>query len=195
MPTNDSFSLTNGFAMQYGAVLGLWRVAACAAFVFSFAYPGLSSLYLLMAVASPVLACLLTMRFRRHVVPAGPFTFGQGFLHTLLMGLYACVWVALAVYVYLAYFDGGFFFDSYAVALRRPELVAELERSGLKEQLELATGGKGLEGLVDAMRAITPATYSAMVIYLNIIIAPLVSLIVALLCRQGAGQRRRDAGF
>ncbi len=185
MPANDSFSLTNGFAMQYGAALGAWSVATGAAFVGSMSLPALSSLYFLMCIFSPVLACLLTMRFRRHVAGAADaFGFGRGFVHTLLMGLYACIWLALAVYVYLAYFDGGAVFDAYEAMFTRPEVAAELERNGMKEQIDAITGGRGAVGLVDALRAISPANYAALVIYFNIIIAPFISLVVALVCKR-----------
>ena len=126
-----TFRQTNAFAMQYGAVMGVWGLVANACFVGSFSVPGLSMLFLLLTVSSPVLAVFLTRRFRGHVAPQGPFMFHQAFLHTLLMGVYAAIWVALGVYVYLAYFDHGFIFDAYLNSLTDPALQAEMERLGI----------------------------------------------------------------
>ena len=83
----------------------------------------------------------LTGRFRRSVAGAdGAFTFGRGFTHTLFMGFYASIWVAVGIFVYLRYFDNGAIFSDYAATLSRPELQQALQESGLLEQLNAASG-------------------------------------------------------
>ena len=126
-----TFRQTNAFAMQYGAVMGVWGLVANACFVGSFSMPGLSMLFLLLSVSSPVLAVFLTRRFRAHVAPQGPFLFHQAFLHTLLMGVYAAIWVAFGVYIYLAYFDHGYIFDAYLNSLNDPALQEQMQQLGV----------------------------------------------------------------
>ncbi len=188
-PLNGSFTQSNAFAMQNGAVLGIWNVLTGAAFVASLTVTAFSLPYTLMLIFSPVLACLFTMRYRRNIAaPTEEFSFGRGYIHALLLQLYACIWLALAVYVYLAYFDHGSVFNAYETLLTRPELLAELERNGMAEQIETMTDGKGITALADALRNIPPATYSAIIIYLNIIIAPVISIIIALICRRNGAR-------
>lgn len=184
-----TFRQTNAFAMQYGAVMGVWGLVANACFVGSFSVPGLSMLFLLLTVSSPVLAVFLTRRFRGHVAPQGPFMFHQAFLHTLLMGVYAAIWVALGVYVYLAYFDHGFIFDAYLNSLTDPALQAEMERLGMTEQIAMMTGGGTPTDFVKALQAIPPANYAAMTLYMNLLLAPLISLFVAMACRRSGYDR------
>ena len=184
MFTKVTFRQTNAFAMQYGAVMGGWGLAANACFVGSFSTPGLSMLFLLLSVSSPVLAIFLTRRFREHVAPQGTFMFHQAFLHTLLMGAYASIWVALGVYVYLAYFDHGYIFDAYLNSLSDPALQAEMEQIGMTEQIAMMTGGGTPQDFVKALRAIPPANYAAMSLYMSLLLAPLISLFVALACKR-----------
>lgn len=181
---NESFRQTNGFAMQYGVVLGLWYVLCSAIYVVSFVNQFFSSLYLFMFLLTPFLVGLLAVRFRSRVSVGEDFLFMRGFSFTLLMLLYACIWQALAVYVYMTYFDGGYIFDCFLASLQKPEVVAELERSGMMAQINEMTDGGGVEAFVDAIRMIPPATFTAVVIYLNFIIAPILSVLIALVVKK-----------
>ena len=181
---NESFRQTNGFAMQYGAILGLWYVLCGIVYVISLTNQLFSSLYFIMFLLTPFLVGLFAVRFRLRVSVGEDFLFGRGFSFTLLMLLYACVWLALAVYVYFAYIDGGYIFDSFLASLQKPEVIAELERSGMMAQMNEMTDGGGVEAFVDALRMIPPATFTAVVIYLNFIIAPILSTIVAFVVKK-----------
>ncbi len=175
---NNTFRYLNGYAMQYGLFLGVWYILVSAAYVGSFAMPILSSFCFFLFLSIPFLIALLTARFRSLV--EGEFSFNKGFSFAFLTSLYACVWQALAVYIYLAYIDNGFVFDSFQASLERPEVKEELERSGIMPQIMEITNGGGIESLVDGLRMITPATYTAVIIYFNFIIAPVLSAFVAL---------------
>jgi len=166
MEENGSFRQTNAFAMQYGLLLGAVSLAAFAAFIGSFAVPALSTLFLLLSLFVPVLAVLLTLRFREAVAgKTEPFSFWYGTGHTLLAVLYASVWLAVGVYVYFAWMDHGFFFNSYLEMLHRPEVQEALKANALLE-MQSEAGGAGPEELVEALRGIGPASYAAMAIYL-----------------------------
>ena len=136
----NAFQQTNAYAMQNGLWLGLWGWLSLVAFRYSFSSVLCSNLLMLMTLAGPVLGVVLTGRFRRSVAGAdGAFTFGRGFTHTLFMGFYASIWVAVGIFVYLNYFDNGAIFSDYAAALSRPELQQALQESGLLEQLNAAS--------------------------------------------------------
>ena len=171
--------------MQNGLWLGLWGWLSLVAFRYSFSSVLCSNLLMLMTLAGPVLGVVLTGRFRRSVAGAdGAFSFGRGFTHTLFMGFYASIWVAVGIFVYLRYFDNGAIFSDYAAALSRPELQQALQESGLLEQLNAASGEGGLEGLPDALRSVGPAGYAAASLYMAMFATPLIALFAGAVCRR-----------
>ena len=181
----NAFQQTNAYAMQNGLWLGLWGWLSLVAFRYSFSSVLCSNLPMLMTPAGPVLGVVLTGRFRRSVAGAdGAFTFGRGFTHTLFMGFYASIWVAVGIFVYLRYFDNGAIFSDYATALSRPELQQALQESGLLEQLNAASGEGGLEGLPDALRSVGPAGYAAASLYMAMFATPLIALFAGAVCRR-----------
>ena len=181
----NTFQQTNAYAMQNGLWLGLWGWLSLVAFRYSFSSVLCSNLLMLMTLAGPVLGVVLTGRFRRNVAGAdGAFTFGRGFTHTLFMGFYASIWVAVGIFVYLRYFDNGAIFSDYAAALSRPELQQALQESGLLEQLNAASGEGGLEGLPDALRSVGPAGYAAASLYMAMFATPLIALFAGAVCRR-----------
>ena len=181
----NTFQQTNAYAMQNGLWLGLWGWLSLVAFRYSFSSVLCSNLLMLMTLTGPVLGVVLTGRFRRSVAGAdGAFTFGRGFTHTLFMGFYASIWVAVGIFVYLRYFDNGAIFSDYAAALSRPELQQALQESGLLEQLNAASGEGGLEGLPDALRSVGPAGYAAASLYMAMFATPLIALFAGAVCRR-----------
>ena len=185
MRNNDNtFKQTNGFAMQYGVLLGFCGLAGLACFVGSFTNPILSFFHLLFTLGSPVLAGYFTMRFRNGVMqPELGFTFGRGFCFTFLMGMYATLWIALGVFVYLAYFDNGYIFDAYEKMLTQPEYVAQLRASGTWEMIQ-SIGG--VTKIVNNMRAVGAGNYATGIIYMSLMVAPLISAIIGFVCRKSA---------
>lgn len=179
---NNVFRQTNAFAMLYGLWLGLWGFLSLVFMVAAMVHPFLSFVNVLMFYGSPFFAAYLTVRFRRNVmVPESGFTFGRGFLFTFMMGIYASIWIAVGVYAYLAWFDHGYVFEVYEQVLSQPENAAQLTQGGM---LDVLTQGKGISGMVDAMRAISPGNYAGMVIYLTFFSAPFFSALIALACRR-----------
>lgn len=177
---------TNAYAMQYGVMLGLVCIGAFAAFMGTFAYAVLSTLALLLCVAVPVLACLFTLRFRDEVSGrAEAFGFARGFLHTLLMMFYASIWLALAVYIYFAYIDGGFFVDAYVATLRSPEVQSVFEQNAELRELYGNVGTEELELAIEQLRGVSPAHFAAASVYLNMMTAPVLALFVGLVARRG----------
>lgn len=181
---NNSFRQTNAYAMQYGLLLGVWGFLSLVVMVLSMVHPFLSFPNILLMYGSPFFAAYLTARFRRRVMlPEEGFTFGRAFLFTFIMGIYASLWIALGVYIYLAWFDHGYVFNIYENLLSQPEYAAQLSQNGM---LSTMTQGKGISGMIDAMRAIPPAHYAGMVIYLTFFSAPFISALIALACRREA---------
>lgn len=189
---NNTFQQTNAYAMQNGLWLGLWGWCSLVAFRYSFSSVLCSNLLMLMTLAGPAVGVVLTWRFRRSVAGAdGAFSFGRGFTHTLFMGFYASIWVAVGIFVYLRYFDNGAIFSDYAAALSQPELQQALQESGLLEQLNAASGEGGLEGLPDALRSVGPAGYAAASLYMAMFATPVIALFAGIVCRRKGNDNSR----
>lgn len=185
MDNRENFRLINWHAMRNGITLGLFGILTLASFKWSLSMPFFSILFNVMIIASPILGGVLTFRFRKAVVGTeGPFSFMAGFLHTMFAGFYASIWIAVAVYVYLHYFDHGMIFAAYAQALDTPEMQQYLQLSGMNAQIEELTGTGGVQGLVDAMQAAGAAPYATFSIYSSLIIGPFISAVVGLMARR-----------
>ena len=182
--TNKPFAQINAFSMQNGLIVGVWALLAGWALVESFTYSLLSLVYLFMMLFTPILLFGLTRHFRRVVAPQGVFTLTQGFLHSFLTSLYASTWMAIGVYVYLSYFDNGYFFDSYVAYFSRPEVKDLLAQSEVQQQLALSLQGMTIEEVVEGLRFVPPATYAMMIFYSNLMVAPLVSLLIGLFLKR-----------
>lgn len=185
MQNNEIVRQINAYAMQHGIVLGLFGVGSLAVFKWSFTFPFFSTLFSVMLLATPVLATVLTLQYRNAIRPQEPsFSFARGFLHALFTGFYASIWVALFTFVYLQYFDHGTIFAAYGRSLETPETRRALRESGIDAQLNQLTGGRGVQGLVDAMQAVGAATYASLSLYFTLIFGPFISAVIGLVCRR-----------
>ncbi len=185
MKNDNTFAQTNAFAMQHGLWLGLMGIAAWAMWLWSFSMPAASLLFWLLMLGSWAGVVWLTWKFRKQMLTERPtFSFGRGFAHAFLTSTYAALWVAVAVFVYLAFFDHGYVFDQYEQFLKSPDMQQALQQSGMQARLDAMTEGKGTDVLVDALRAISPANYAGMIIYLNFIFGTVLSLVAALVCQK-----------
>jgi len=182
--TVNNFRQTNAFAMQYGLLLGGWGLLNLFIMILSFSQTFLSVVNTLMFIGSPVVATLLALRFRRNVtLKSEVFTLGRGFVFSLMMGIYAALWIAAGVFVYLSYFDHGYVFDVYEQMLKQPQVVKELSRNGFP--LTMPDGSVLTpEELVAGMRGISAANYAGLIIYITVLSAPIFSLVIGLICRR-----------
>lgn len=190
MERKDTFRQTNAFAMTHGIILGLWGIATLAVTALSLQRPMFSFATDTLLLLSPFVAAALTIRFRQKTcLPGEVFTFGRGYLHTLLEGLYASVWIALAVYIYFGYIDDGAFFNNLETMFARPEnqaLVTALDGMGYFDELYAATGAENVGQVVEALRELSPANYAGMIVSTTLFTAPVISLFVALLTMRRA---------
>lgn len=171
--------------MQNGIILGIFGILSLYIFKQSFAIPFCSTLFGVMILGSPVLATFLTLKYRnQYFEKTTPFNFLNGFLHTFFMGIYASIWIAVATFVYLQYFDHGSIFIAYEQSLDTPEMRIYLQQTGLNEQIRQLTGSEGAHGMAQAMENLGSATYAALSIYCSLFIGPILSVIIALITRR-----------
>ncbi len=186
------FKQANAYAMQYGLLLGVWGILSLAAFVWSLSNSYMSLLCTVMMVGSPVFAAVLTLRYRNQtVLPRDGFSFGQGFIFSFLMGVYASLWIAVATFIYMSYIDHGYVFDAYEQMLSDPAYQERLRQAGMMAELNQLTGGRGVPALADALRMISPATYAGMSIYFAVLSGPFFAAIIGLVSRRRGGFDQR----
>ena len=187
----SSFKQANAFAMQYGLLMGALGVVTLAAFAGSLKIQWLSFVTMAMTSVSLFAAYMMTARYRDTVkTPNESFSVAQGFLFTFGVSIYASLWIALAVYIYLAYFDNGWIFDQYLSLVTSPEYTSELRRSGMEDQINAMTDGGGMKAMVDALRSLPPVQYAGMVIYSTLLSSPIISLMIAFICRRTSYRRK-----
>lgn len=173
-----SFKQTNAFAMQYGIMLGLWGFLTLVLSVLSNTHPWLGWISNLFFLGSPVAGCLLTLRFRREVSesPLDAFSFGHGFTFSFLLGMYACIWIALGVFIYFQWFDHGYICDLCEQTLATGEARMQMARNGINEAQ--------IRESIDRMRSLTPGAYAGAIVYLSLIANIPISLVIALIARR-----------
>ncbi|MBR1838652.1 MAG: DUF4199 domain-containing protein [Bacteroidaceae bacterium] len=169
--------------MLHGLYFGLVGIISVALMRLSLQYDWAALPSYLVVLSSPIVAIILTRRFRNDVMDEKVgFSFGRAYIHALLMGFYAGIIVALAIVVYLTWFDHGHTYDAYEAMLSRPDVAAQLQASGMDAQVALATGGKTMKDIIDEMREVPPANFAAVIIYANLFLSPILALFVAAFC-------------
>lgn len=184
-PTPNKFSQSNAFAMWHGLMLGMYEIVLFAMGIYGISHPTMSLLQSVGMIVLAVLPFLLTQRFRRLIGDkVTPFTFSQGFSHTLLTVIYAAFWLSLCVWVYFSYIDHGFLCDSYLARLQSPEMIDYMKASGLTEEIAMLTDGRAPADVVEMMRDITPVDYASMALSLSFIVSVPVSLLAGIIYKR-----------
>lgn len=176
-----NFRQTNAYAMQNGIILGVWAIACQACYVGGLANSMLSTLWLLMLLGIPVVTWILTLRFRRIVGLDVNFPFARGFMHAFLTLLYCAVWAGVATFIYMQFFDGGFIFDTIAKNVSDPAVLKQFDEAGLTQQINEATNGKGIAGVISELRNVGAGNWAALIIYGYMFTSPIIAVIVGLL--------------
>lgn len=177
----NKFKQLNAFAMQYGIVLGGWGIFSLVITGISLKINTLSLLSSVITLTSPVIAALLTLKFRKNTTsPEDGFSFGRAFLFVFTTGFYASIWIATFIFLYLTYWDNGYIFNAYESLFSSPEYAGSMQQSGLMDSLN----ANSASDMIDAMRSISPAGYASSIIYLSFMTNPVISAIIALICRK-----------
>lgn len=190
--TQSILNTSNSYAMLHGIFLGIWGILSLVFNVLSLTQEWMQLPVMLFTLSSPFFACWLTFRFRRVVAPCPTqnFSFTAGFLHTFFCGFYASLWVALFVYIYLRFLDGGYVFDLYEQLLNSPDFQQALRASGSSDMFE-SVGG--VREMIKLMRELPPSSYASAFFIYSLLLAPFFSLIIGAVSSRKARPPRMDA--
>lgn len=185
---NYTFSQINAYAMLHGVTMGLWGLMSIALFIWNLIENlEIDFIILLTFLLSPFIAYKLTTHYRSETSTQNnpSFTITQGFLHAFLTMFYGSLWVALGVYVYMAYFENGAITDAYLAYFARPEIIEAMNASGINKDITTMLNGNTIEDAINSIRSFPPTFYVLMIINTCLVWSPIIALIIAILTKRG----------
>jgi hypothetical protein len=99
---NDANNLLLKSAMSYGLALGIYWIAKYFFFITSISYPSLNLIYWLLTIAVPVVAWILTKRYRDNEL-SGEISFFHAWRFGTMLYFFAAVIIALVHFVFYQY--------------------------------------------------------------------------------------------
>lgn len=179
------FQTINQSAMRSGLFLGGWGVAGVFLATFALAYPSLALVTDVVLLGSPVIAWKLTDHYAKTCADVqGYFTFGAGFSFCSLMGTYAMLWILIAVAFVINDEGTGLLTTNLIAQVETPEYRQALQETGVLNNLDIATKGKGFETLIESIRSLSRIDAMTLILFANLFINPIFSLFIGLLCRK-----------
>ena len=156
--TPEEYVQLKAFARQDGALLGALWIAAFVCYVQGLVNPLLSMLAVLFMAVSPFFAAARLRHFRNYA-REGAISFARGYAYYVLTFFYAGLLLAIAMYVYFAYMDGGYLLGKFMEMAESKEGRQVLEAYGMAGQLK-----QGLQELQE----LRPIDYALNMLTINI---------------------------
>lgn len=178
MPSGH-FRQTNAFAMNYALPFGIYQIAGLLCFVNGFTHSNAMLGFMFVFVSTPFVAYYFVLRFRSRACE-GVLPLGRGYMFSLLLYFYAALLLALAVYLYFEFVDGGRFFAGYVQYLDSPE-VKRLFANGGMEQMFGGLSLKEMKTVAETLEELSSVAVAANILDFNIFAGLLLSLPTALL--------------
>lgn len=169
----------NAFAMQHGVILGFILIVLLGTMLAGLTSSTASLISTILIVVYPIIVGRLTFKYRSIVASTKRFSFFKGFGHAYFSMVYASIWATIATYCYMQFFDNGHFVNTLFSAVSDPHMQELLKTNNLWYISPTHSGPTILDN-VREMQNIPPATYSEMILYVNLLLAPVSSLIIGL---------------
>lgn len=155
------------YAMNYGAVLGLYYIGKFLLFPLSFKSGFAGLLFVVLTLLAPLLAYRLTKRFRfayeapipkqedtETLTESAPLNFSRVWSFTLQLFFYASLLVAAIHYIYFTFFDHG------AIAMAFNDSLAQMQSAtieGVTDNASWQTQLDSMKQTFDTLAAMSPA--------------------------------------
>ena len=130
--TPQEYIQLKAFARQDGVLLALLWTGSLYCYIQGLTHPILSIVSLLLIAASPFFAASRLRHFRDYG-REGIISFSRSYAYTILIFFYAGVLFAIAIYVYFAFLDKGFFMSKIMEVFSGRKA---LQAYGLEGQME-----------------------------------------------------------
>ena len=173
--TPQEYTQLKAFARIDGAILGVVWIVSFLLCIAGFSNPGMSLPGSLLAVCSPFIAGTRLVKFRNYALD-GVISFRRAMAYYILMFFYASLLMALAQYIYFAYFDNGYVMSYYVNTLNMPETQQMIEAAGLSR--------KDMEETLTQMQQTSPIVMALNIMTFNITVGIVLSPIAALFTKK-----------
>lgn len=174
--TNENKPSLQQDAMRYGTLMGIFWTLKFALFPMGMTMPAmLVAFFVLTIVGVPVLGYRFATLYRDREC-GGTLGFGQGFLFTGFMYLFAALFATVAHYIYFRYLDNGLIVSTYQDMLTQMAAVATTD--DMKASLDQ------FQQALDIIAQLSPVEISIQLITQNIFYCTLLALPTALLVKR-----------
>jgi hypothetical protein len=133
--TPQEYIQLKAFARQDGVLLALLWTGSLLCYILGMTYPLLGIAALILIAASPFFAAQ-RLRHYRDYGREGVISFSRSYAYTVLLFFYGGVLFAIAVYVYFAFLDKGFFLSKLIETFSSPEGREAIKAYGIEGQLD-----------------------------------------------------------
>ena len=133
--TPQEYTQLKAFARQDGVLLALLWTGSLFCYIQGLTHPMLGIISMLLTVASPFFAASRLRHFRDYG-REGIISFSRSYAYTILIFFYAGILFAIAVYVYFAFLDKGFFLSKIMEIFNSPEGKRALQTYGIEGQMQ-----------------------------------------------------------
>lgn len=169
-------------AMNFGTYMGIFWILKFVLFPLGMTTPFLSFVFILLTIAVPVLGFHYA-RVYRDSYCGGGIGFGQAFVFTWMMYLFASLLTALAHYIYFAYIDNGFILNHCEAQ------IVSIEQSGLPDIEEMV---KLLKESLANLKSLNAIDITMQLLSQNAFMAILIAIPTALFVTKKAPQQNNN---
>ena len=167
-------SLMHRNAMLMGTWLGGFWIFKFIFFPLGLLYPFCSMIFMGLTISMPYMAYKWVNMYRDNML-GGSITFAHAYMFSLYMFLFASLLTTIAHYVYFAFIDQGFLYETYS------QTTTMLEVQGGKEIQELTAQ---FNEALDAFKTLTPIDITLNIMSWNFTCGIFLSLIIALFVKK-----------
>ena len=148
------------YARQDGFFLALLWIASFVFYIMGLTNQMLGMAAIMLAVATPFFVAGRLRRFRDEG-REGVISFRRGYAYTILVFFYGAVLLAVAQFLYFAYFDNGYLPSSFSKIVSSSEGQALLKEYGMTKMMN--------ESLTE-MSSVRPIDYALNILTVNIMV-------------------------
>ena len=174
MVSPEEYAQLKAFARQDGALLALLWIGALFCYIQGLTSPLMGLVALILIVASPFFAASRLRHFRNYA-REGIISFRRGYAYLVLSFFYGGLLLAVAIYIYFAFIDGGYLMAKLTDSMQSEEGRRILQSYGMLDQMDEQ---------LKLLRTMRPIDYALNMLTINITTGLFLGIPIAALSRR-----------
>lgn len=171
----ETFQQIKTVSPKLGTLIGIMWILSFTGFANFLSNPLFSMFGLGMVIGSLFATVVFCYQFRWKVCK-GELSFGGHWFFTMCMLFYACIFMAMGVFIYMRFLDNGTFAQMYTELMEMPEQKIAMESM-------LAGSGMTVEDMVSTICNIKPINFALLITENTLMVSFMISPIITLLAR------------